>query len=54
MHACWQCKRVFELFLAGEGLTCTDSHFDVRRPAKGSACHGNGNAQQGKQGEGKE
>jgi hypothetical protein len=36
------------------GFACTDSHFDIRRPAEGSACDGNGKAQQGKQGKGKE
>jgi hypothetical protein len=35
-------------------LTCADSHFDVTRAAEGSACDGNGNAKQGKQGKGKE
>jgi hypothetical protein len=54
MHTCWQCKRIFDLFLAGEGLTCTDSRFDVTRPAKRAACDGDGKAQQGKQGNGKE
>jgi hypothetical protein len=35
-------------------LTSADSHFDIRRPAEGSACHCNGNGKQGKQGEAKE
>jgi len=54
MHTYWQCKRIFELFLELHWLTCTDSHFDVRRPAKCAACDGNGQAKQGKQGKGKE
>jgi hypothetical protein len=35
-------------------LTGADSHLEVTRPAKGSACDGNGKAKQGKQGEEKE
>jgi hypothetical protein len=35
-------------------FTCTESCFDVTRAAKGSACDGDGNAKQGKQGKGKE
>jgi hypothetical protein len=36
------------------GFTCTDSHFDVRRPAKRAACDGNGKGKQGHKGKGKE
>ena len=35
-------------------LTCTDSHFDVTRPAEFPACDGDGKAKQGEQGKGKE
>jgi hypothetical protein len=36
------------------GFTCADAHFDITRPAKYAACDGDGKAQQGKQGKGKE
>jgi hypothetical protein len=54
MRACWQCKRIFDLFFKVYGLTGADSHFQVTRPAKHAACHGNGKAKQNKQGEEKE
>jgi hypothetical protein len=54
MHTYWQCKQVFELFLAGEGLTGADSHFDVTRAAECAACDSNSKAKQGKQGDEKE
>jgi hypothetical protein len=57
MHTCRQCKRIFDLFLEVQRFTCTDSHLQVTRPAECAACHGNGNAKQGKQchkGKGKE
>jgi hypothetical protein len=36
------------------GFTCADSHLNIRQAAKFPACHGNGQAKQGKQGKGKE
>jgi hypothetical protein len=54
MRACWQCKRVFDLFLAGEGLTGTDSHLNITSPAECAACDGDGNAKQCHKGKGKE
>jgi hypothetical protein len=37
-----------------QGFTGAHARFDVTGPAEGSACDGNGKAQQGKQGKGKE
>ena len=54
MHTCWQCKRIFDLFLEGEGLTGAEPCFDVTRAAKCAARNGDGKAKQGKQGKGKE
>jgi hypothetical protein len=54
MHACWQCKRFFQLFSAVERLTGAHAHFQVTRAAKGSACDGDGNAKANDKGKGKE
>jgi hypothetical protein len=35
-------------------FTCADSHLNIRRAAECAACDGDGKAQQGKQGKGKE
>jgi hypothetical protein len=52
MHTYWQCKRVFQLFSAGERLGSPLEHFQVTRSAKGSACDGDGQAKQGNKGKG--
>ena len=54
MRACWQCKRIFDLFLELHWLTGAHAHLDVARPAECAARDGNGKAKQGKKGEGKE
>jgi hypothetical protein len=54
MHTCWQCKRIFELFLEAQRLTCADARFNVTRPAERSACDGDGKGKAKHKGKGKE
>jgi hypothetical protein len=54
MHTYWQCKQIFELFLEAQRLTCTDSRFNVTRPAERSACDCDAKGKQCHKGKGKE
>jgi hypothetical protein len=54
MRTCWQCKRIFDLFLELHWLTGTESCFDITRAAEFPACDGDGKAKQGHKGKGKE
>jgi hypothetical protein len=54
MHACWQCKRIFDLFLEVQRFTGTHAHFEVTRPSECAARDGDAKGKAKHKGKGKE